>query len=122
MAGHTCLLAGMKKPSGEVREIAESSMAAARPCTLALIPRLLESGLFSRLIEVRRACSWDSVRCRSSVALLTQHFGIVETIAAIAPFMVDFKIPRSCASCHYRAPFKAHDESPVPSNRRNKVA
>ncbi len=104
-------MAGVKKASVEAREIAESSMAAARPCALALIPRLPESGLFSRLIEVRRACSWGSVRCRSSVAFLTQHFGIVETTATIAPLMVDFKIARSCASRHYRAPLKVHNES-----------
>jgi len=96
-------------------------MASAHPCTLALIPRLPESGLFSRLIEVRRAWSWGSVRCRSSVAFLTQYFGIVETIATIPPSVVDFKIARSSASRHYRAPLEAHNESLVLSNHRNKV-
>jgi hypothetical protein len=104
-----------------VRRIAESSMAAARPCTLALIPRLSESGLFSRLIEVRRAWSWGSVRCRSRVAFLTRHFRIVEIIATIPPSMVDFKIAGSSASRHYGAPLEVHSESLVLSNHRNKV-
>jgi hypothetical protein len=48
-AGPICLVAGMKKASVEVREIAESSMAAARPCTLALIPHLPEKTVVDTL-------------------------------------------------------------------------
>ncbi len=79
-------------------------MAGARQGAFALISRPLQSGLFSRLIEVRRGFPWSSERSRGSVALLAQHLGIIETVAAVAPLVVNLKVGRSRASPHYYSP------------------
>jgi hypothetical protein len=38
------------------------------------------------------------------VALLAQHLGIIETVAAVAPLVVNLKVGRSRASSHYYSP------------------